>query len=77
MPLPRILCPALSGLPLNPCTIGVTGFEPAASASRTQRSAKLSHTPFYHKPVNKTGNILIFDICYHILMGKICQLFFG
>ena len=25
--------------------IGVTGFEPTASASRTQRSTKLSHTP--------------------------------
>ena len=25
--------------------IGVTGFEPATSASRTQRSTKLSHTP--------------------------------
>ena len=28
--------------------VGVTGFEPAASASRTQRSTKLSHTPICH-----------------------------
>ena len=26
--------------------IGATGFEPATSASRTQRSTKLSHAPF-------------------------------
>ena len=25
--------------------VGLTGFEPAASASRTQRSTKLSHNP--------------------------------
>ena len=25
--------------------VGMTGFEPAASASRTQRSTKLSHIP--------------------------------
>ena len=25
--------------------VGMTGFEPAASASRTQRSTKLSHNP--------------------------------
>ena len=25
--------------------VGVKGFEPSASASRTQRSTKLSHTP--------------------------------
>ena len=28
--------------------VGVTGFEPAASWSRTKRSTKLSHTPFFH-----------------------------
>ena len=27
------------------CQIGVTGFEPATFASRTQRSTRLSHTP--------------------------------
>ena len=27
--------------------VGLTGFEPAASASRTQRSTKLSHNPKY------------------------------
>ena len=27
-------------------SVGVTGFEPAASSSRTKRSTKLSHTPF-------------------------------
>ena len=26
--------------------VGMTGFEPATSASRTQRSTKLSHIPF-------------------------------
>ena len=35
--------------------IGVTGFEPAASWSRTKHSTGLSHTPIaivlYHKPV--------------------------
>ncbi len=27
--------------------VGVTGFEPAASWSRTKRSTELSHTPIY------------------------------
>lgn len=30
--------------------VGVKGFEPSASASRTQRSTKLSHTPTEIKP---------------------------
>ena len=29
------------------CLVGVTGFEPAASWSRTKRSTKLSHTPIF------------------------------
>ena len=29
------------------CLVGVTGFEPAASWSRTKRSTKLSHTPVF------------------------------
>ena len=31
----------LSGIPL----VGVTGFEPATSSSRTKRATKLRHTP--------------------------------
>ena len=32
---------------VTPCfRVGATGFEPATSASRTQRSTKLSHAPF-------------------------------
>ena len=27
--------------------VGLVGFEPTASASRTQRSTKLSHSPFF------------------------------
>ena len=42
LPLPRILSPMYR----NPCIVGATGFEPATSASRTQRSTKLSHAPF-------------------------------
>ena len=30
---------------LDHAMVGMTGFEPAASASRTQRSTKLSHIP--------------------------------
>ena len=35
--------------------VGVTGFEPAASWSRTKRSTELSHTPYYsyHKIIPK------------------------
>ena len=34
--------------------IGLVGFEPTASASRTQRSTKLSHSPIYrHSRVGK------------------------
>ena len=34
--------------------IGATGFEPATSASRTQRSTKLSHAPFHNDKVDNT-----------------------
>ena len=37
-------------LPTN-FLVGVTGFEPAASWSRTKRSTKLSHTPFLCRPI--------------------------
>jgi hypothetical protein len=33
--------------------VGVRGFEPPASASRTQRSTRLSHTPHYRSTVVK------------------------
>ena len=29
--------------------VGVTGFEPATSSSRTKRATKLRHTPMVHK----------------------------
>src|SRR6266566_4003230 len=35
----------LSALPFRTKVIGLVGFEPTASASRTQRSTKLSHSP--------------------------------
>ena len=38
--------------------IGVTGFEPATSASRTQRSTKLSHTPIFILHLFKTQALL-------------------
>ena len=34
--------------------IGATGFEPATSASRTQRSTKLSHAPLLNDQVDNT-----------------------
>ncbi len=43
---------------------GVTGFEPAASWSRTKHSTKLSHTPiailFYHKSFLLSSVFLLF-----------------
>ena len=36
-------------------TIGVTGFEPATSWSRTKRSTKLSYTPGVPPTVNRAG----------------------
>ena len=41
--------------------VGATGFEPATSASRTQRSTKLSHAPSYlltNKSMSVTNNNL-------------------
>ena len=35
------------GLTASHLIVGATGFEPATSASRTQRSTKLSHAPSY------------------------------
>ncbi len=48
----------------NPFKIGVeaTGFEPAASASRTQRSTKLSHASICSK-----------QLVYHTLILGECQ----
>ena len=38
--------------------VGVTGFEPAASSSRTKRATKLRHTPWLPRmrPVESTGS---------------------
>ena len=48
LPLPRILSHLSTGI-LE--IVGATGFEPATSASRTQRSTKLSHAPIYNCPI--------------------------
>ncbi len=42
--------------------VGVTGIEPAASASRKQRSTKLSYTPMYAGilPITNKKNNLVF-----------------
>ena len=34
----------------RPSTVGVTGFEPATSSSRTKRATKLRHTPHRTEP---------------------------
>ncbi len=44
--------------------IGVTGFEPAASASRTQRSTRLSHTPVGNFAINA----LISSACQQLIV---------
>ena len=51
--------------------VEATGFEPAASASRTQRSTKLSHASIFHLSV-------VTRDCknYYIHFGGICQHFF-
>ena len=43
---PLLFRPKKSILP-DTLLVEVTGFEPATSASRTQRSTKLSHTSFF------------------------------
>ncbi len=45
-------------------SIGVTGFEPAASASRTQRSTRLSHTPVGNFAINA----LISSACQQLIV---------
>ena len=40
------IIPSQSGFPL----VGVTGFEPATSSSRTMRATKLRHTPMARRP---------------------------
>ena len=49
------------GLTASHLIVGATGFEPATSASRTQRSTKLSHAPSYlltNKSMSVTNNNL-------------------
>ena len=45
---------------LRSLLVGVTGFEPAASWSRTKRSTKLSHTPIFNfrKGYYNTGKVV-------------------
>ncbi len=43
--------------------VGATGFEPATSASRTQRSTKLSHAPLFRQPVGRFGDGTVGDDC--------------
>ena len=38
--------------------VGVTGFEPAASSSRTKRATKLRHTPWLTRPCSDLANRL-------------------
>ena len=46
--------------------VGVTGFEPAASWSRTKRSTKLSHTPFCSEKIRRhAAPFSKPDILYH------------
>ena len=44
--------------------VGATGFEPATSASRTQRSTKLSHAPFLNDKVDNTIFLWKFQVHY-------------
>jgi len=46
----KALNPATSQLRAFCATVGVTGFEPAASSSRTKRATKLRHTPWLSLP---------------------------
>jgi hypothetical protein len=48
----RLLRAALAGTGSNKTTmVGVAGFEPTASSSRTKRAAKLRHTPVIRRRV--------------------------
>ena len=42
--------------------VGLTGFEPAASASRTQRSTKLSHSP----------TLLLVFLLHNVVARRLC-----
>ena len=44
--------------------VGATGFEPATSASRTQRSTKLGHAPFLNDKVDNTIFLWKFQVLY-------------
>ncbi len=46
--------------------VGLAGFEPAASSSRTKRSTKLSHSPLWSgegRGLDRLGQQGILDIC--------------
>ncbi len=58
----------LSGVPNH--LVEATGFEPAASASRTQRSTKLSHAAFYLSVTTRGCKIYYMHfrcICQHLV----------
>lgn len=50
--------PPLRGGPFCDAVVGVTGFEPAASSSRTTRATKLRHTPLQLGKSTPSGGML-------------------
>ncbi len=45
--------------------VGLTGFEPATSRSRTERSTKLSHNPLCFTLSDRINRQTFAALCYH------------
>ena len=62
------------GLTASHLIVGATGFEPATSASRTQRSTKLSHAPFqlpnYSNTFSDICLVNFFNLWYNTKKGR-------
>ena len=62
----------LRDLPLP--RVEATGFEPTTSASRTQRSTKLSHASIF---TNRCNDVPVSKIILHESMGIVKRIFFA
>ena len=54
--------------------IGVTGFEPATSSSRTKRSTKLSYTPWIEPAANRWWTVIDENCIHHLNTRPIAEI---
>ena len=52
-----------------PLMVGLAGFEPAASSSRTKRATKLRYSPFWQRPLSYSNYRTMPNRCVALCIG--------